>query len=147
MKKIYTIGYEGRSLEEFLKLLSEKSINHLVDVRTSPYSRRSEFNKENLKKTLFNKSILYKHMEVMGGLGEEDYHEVMDKEEWEERYGELKDLASTGPTVIMCLEKDPMRCHRRHIAEKMKQEGWEVIHLGRGGSWKERSLDDFAEGQ
>ena len=147
MKKIYTIGYEGRSREEFLKLLSEKGITHLVDVRTSPYSSRGEFNKENLKKTLFNKSILYKHKEAMGGLYEEDYQELMKGEEWKESYQELKELASKGPTVIMCLEKDPMRCHRRHIAEKLKEEGWEVIHLGRGGSWKERSLDDFADGQ
>ncbi|MGM0510076.1 MAG: DUF488 family protein [Thermoplasmatota archaeon] len=147
MKKIYTIGYEGRPMEEFFKLLSEKGINHLIDVRTSPYSRRSEFNKENLKDTLFNKSILYKHMGVMGGLGEEDYHEMMKGEEWKESFQEIKDLASKGPTVIMCLEKDPMRCHRRHIADKLKEEGWEVVHLGRGGSWKEKSLDDFAEGQ
>jgi len=147
VKKIYTIGYEGRSREEFLKLLSEKGITHLVDVRTSPYSSRGEFNKENLKKTLFNKSILYKHKEAMGGLSEEDYQELMKGEEWKESYQELKELASKGPTVIMCLEKDPMRCHRRHIAEKLKEEGWEVIHLGRGGSWKERSLDDFADGQ
>lgn len=143
--KIYTIGYEGKTIDEFLKLLMEKSITHLVDVRSVAKSRRKEFSQNNIKDTLFKKSILYEHMKELGGLDKKDYRDVMKTEGWKQSYEELKELASKGPTVIMCLEKDPMKCHRRFIAERLEEDGWDVIHLGRGGSWKERSLDDFVE--
>jgi len=143
VNKVYTIGYEGKTIEEFLDLLKEKEIQHLVDVRSSPRSRKIKFNKDNLKDRLFHNSIVYRHIPDIGGLREEDYEEVMTEEKWIEGYEELKDLAREGKTVIMCLEKDPMMCHRRYIAERLEEDGWEVVHIGRGGSWKEKSLDDF----
>lgn len=143
MNKVYTIGYEGKDIDEFLELLRKKGVQHLVDVRSYPTSRREKFDKENLKDRLFHESILYKHIPEMGGLRDEDYEEVMEEEDWKEGFEELKEIASEGKTVLMCLEKDPMRCHRRFIAERLEEEGWEVVHIGRGGSWKEKSLDDF----
>lgn len=143
VEKIYTIGYQGRTFEEFLDMLLEKNVVHLVDVRSSPRSRREEFRKEELKKRLFRKSILYIHMPELGGLIEGDYREHMDNQGWKGSFRELEGLAKDGATAIMCLEKDPMRCHRRFIAEKLEENGWEVIHLGKGASWKEKSLDDF----
>lgn len=143
MTKVYTIGYEGKNIEEFLDLLKDKGIQHLVDVRSSPKSRKENFNKDNLKDRLFHNSIVYKHIPELGGLKEEEYEEVMTEEKWVEGYEELKNFAKEGKTVIMCLEKDPMRCHRRYIAERLEEDGWEVVHIGKGGSWKEKSLDDF----
>ncbi len=49
LKKIYTIGYENKTPDGFYKLLSEKGIRHLVDVRTLPRSHRSEFGKKKLE--------------------------------------------------------------------------------------------------
>ncbi|MFO7992101.1 MAG: DUF488 domain-containing protein [Thermoplasmata archaeon] len=143
MKKIYTIGYQGRTFDEFVDMLLEKNVVHLVDVRSSPTSRREEFRKEELKKRLFRKSILYVHMPELGGLIEGDYREYMKEEAWKNQFRELEELAEEGVTAIMCLEKDPMRCHRRFIAERLAERGWEVIHIGKGASWKEKSLDDF----
>ncbi|WP_456372579.1 hypothetical protein [Methanocaldococcus sp.] len=37
---IYTIGYEGRSLEEFIQVLKDVGINVVVDVRELPLSRK-----------------------------------------------------------------------------------------------------------
>ncbi len=100
-----------------------------------------------LKKFLFNKGILYKHIEALGGLGIEDYRERMKTDEWKKAFTELIEFASESPTVIMCLEKEPSKCHRRFISERLEDRGWEVIHLGRGGSWKGSTLDDFSPGQ
>lgn len=143
VKKIYTIGYEGKSIDEFLKLLSEKGITRVIDVRSKPHSKREEFDQEDLKDTLFKKSMMYKHLPSLGGMEKEDYKEAMGSEEWRSGYRELKSIAEEGPSVMMCLEKDPMQCHRRFISERLEEEGWDVIHLGRGGSWKEKRLDDF----
>lgn len=141
--KIYTTGYQGKTFDEFITLLLDKGITHLADVRSSPRSNREEFNRDELKERLFSKSIMYIHIPELGGLVEGDYREVMKEDDWVSAYDKLKELASKGPTVIMCMEKDPMRCHRRYIVEELEGDGWEVIHIGKGGSWKERSLDDF----
>ncbi len=144
VKKIYTVGYEGKTTEEFMKLLLEKDITHLIDLRSIPKSAKEGFSGGELKDLLFGKSIMYVHMPALGGMVDDDYRDVMEEEGWLEAFSELNRLAEKGPTVIMCLEKDPMRCHRRYIAEKLEDEGWEVIHMGKGGSWKEKRLDDFA---
>ncbi len=145
MKKIYTIGYEGKTQEEFLKILSEKGIRHLADVRTSPSSKRSEFSGDNLKKYLFTKGIFYKHMPDLGGLETEDYSETINSISWKNAFQELEVFADEAPTVMMCMEKEPSRCHRRFISNELEKNGWDVIHLGRGGSWRERTLDDFTD--
>jgi len=33
----------------------------------------------------------------------------------------------------MCAEKNPRNCHRRHIAERLENEGIKVIHLTEPG--------------
>ncbi len=143
MKKIYSIGYQGRTIKEFLNLLERNDIAHIADVRSYPTSRRDEFCKENLKDTLFHKGMRYKHLPDLGGLDDRDYRKRMLSDRWETAYQELKKLSEDGKTVMMCLEKDPSRCHRQFIVRKLEEDGWDVIHLGKGGSWKKRSLDDF----
>ncbi len=145
MNNIYTIGYEGKTLDEFIKLLLESSINHLVDVRSIAKSARPGFGGQELKEKLFSKSIMYVHKPELGGMVEDDYHTVMEKDSWKKAYEGLKSIAKDIPTAIMCLEKDPMKCHRRHISERLEEEGWEVIHIGKGGSWKDKRLDDYIE--
>ncbi|MEF8873478.1 MAG: DUF488 domain-containing protein [Candidatus Thermoplasmatota archaeon] len=142
MNKVYTIGYEGKDIDKFLELLEERGVSRLIDVRSSPRSRKEDFNQENLKDELFQKSIMYKHLPELGGL-REDYEEVMEGEDWEDGFEELKKLAKEGKTVLMCLEEDPMKCHRKYIAEELEKEGWDVVHISEGGAWKEKSLDDF----
>lgn len=143
MEKIYTLGYQGKSLDEFIHLLTSNDINLLVDVRSKPVSSIPGFNQRELKEKLSKKSILYKHMPDMGGMIHDDYHETMKSENWNKSYSDLKSLAVKGPTAIMCMEKDLMRCHRRFIMEKLQKDGWSVVHIGRGVSWKEKRLDDF----
>ena len=40
MLVIYTLGYEGRSLEEYPGILSESLVTAIVDVREEPYGRK-----------------------------------------------------------------------------------------------------------
>lgn len=41
--RLYTIGYEGRSLPQFIGLLKERGVQRLLDVRERPLSRRKGF--------------------------------------------------------------------------------------------------------
>ena len=56
----------------------------------------------------------------------------------------LLEIARQGRTCIMCMERDPRYCHRRHIAAYLEALGVEVVHIIRRRS---RSLPEFAGGR
>ncbi|MHB8473742.1 MAG: hypothetical protein ACYDC8_13035 [Gammaproteobacteria bacterium] len=43
MKKLFTIGYEGTALDDFMRTLKAAKIDGLLDVRELPMSRRKGF--------------------------------------------------------------------------------------------------------
>lgn len=143
MDKVYTIGYEGKEIEDFISLLEKHDIKLILDVRSSPHSRREDFDKGNLKKSLFRKGIKYKHIPELGGLDVDDYEKHMEEKGWLQAYEDLKKSIGNKRSALMCLENDPMKCHRRYISEKLEKDGLEVIHIGGGASWKSKQLDDF----
>ncbi|WP_375627098.1 DUF488 family protein [Bartonella sp. MU37NMGALS] len=62
----FTIGYEGKSLENYLKSLIENNIKTLCDVRKNPISRKHGFSKRQLEKAVSNIDIEYMHMPELG---------------------------------------------------------------------------------
>ncbi len=59
-KPLFTIGYSGLKVSNFLSLLKRNAIETVADVRSSPYSRfYPEFNTEGLKHTLKAHGIKY----------------------------------------------------------------------------------------
>src|SRR6185503_13301438 len=69
MLTIFTIGHSTRTVEEFLKLLQQVAVDHLVDVRAIPRSRKNpQFNSINLQKALSLVGIEYRHIAALGGL-------------------------------------------------------------------------------
>ena len=63
----YTIGYGGRTLEEFIHMLLENGITNLVDIRRYPHSTFEEYNGESLRDLLPKNGVLYYHCEGVGG--------------------------------------------------------------------------------
>ena len=73
MDEIYTIGHSSYTQEQFLELLLQYQINCIVDVRSIPYSKyASQFNKEEIKRFLKNRSIYYVFMGKELGARRED---------------------------------------------------------------------------
>ncbi|UTO27808.1 DUF488 domain-containing protein [Bartonella harrusi] len=62
----FTIGYEGKSLENYLDCLIENNIKTLCDVRRNPISRKHGFSKRQLEKAVNNINIEYMHMPELG---------------------------------------------------------------------------------
>ena len=61
INKIYTIGYSGFVIDDFIKILKKYEISVVIDVRSNPYSQyHLEYNKENLKKKLKQNRIYYR---------------------------------------------------------------------------------------
>ena len=50
--KIFTIGYEGATVDEFLTALRDAGVKRVIDVRALPLSRRAGFSKSPLRAAL-----------------------------------------------------------------------------------------------
>lgn len=130
----YTIGYEKKTIEQFLKLLEAKKISTLVDVRRNPVSQyKPEFSKENLKKTLSNKRISYVHYPELGvpseirrKLGETGDYDWFFKQYDQNVLPKMNEVdleTLSYPIAIMCVELDPTKCHRHRIALALEKRG------------------------
>ena len=144
-KTIFTIGHSTRTFEEFVTLLRIFSIEMLVDVRSYPGSKRyPHFNKDNLAKELPLQNIFYEHIPALGGRRKtfpgskntawkndafRGYADYMEREEFTSGIEEIKKTAGTYRTAFMCSEAVWWRCHRSMIADYLKTEGWNVLHI------------------
>lgn len=139
---IFTVGHSTRSFEELVEILRAHGVERLVDVRTIPRSRHNpQFNRETLSKALHSRRLNYRHMKALGGLRRASpdssntgwrnasfrgFADYMQSPAFEEALEQLVDLASQKPTVIMCAEAVPWRCHRSLIADALIARGYEV---------------------
>ncbi len=72
-KLIYTIGHSTHEAGKFVSLLQRHRVDLLIDVRSTPYSRRNpQFNRENLIETLQEHSIDYEFLGQELGARSED---------------------------------------------------------------------------
>jgi uncharacterized protein (DUF488 family) len=63
MPAIFTIGHSTRTIEEFVALLRQVSVDLLVDVRSIPRSRTNpQFNANALSEALLDAGIFYRHL-------------------------------------------------------------------------------------
>jgi len=141
---VYTVGYEGKSVDAFFNLLLKNRIRMLIDVRANPISRRYGFSKKQLSEIAMRLDFDYCHMPKLGiprkyrvNLSNFDsYQRLMKKYEQEmiPNLGNIIDkvamLMKETPAVLVCVEKDVRCCHRSRLAEAIAQEtGLEVNHI------------------
>lgn len=145
LKTIWTIGHSTRTEEEFLNLLKSFEIEQLIDVRRFPGSRKyPQFNKENLETVIPKNGISYIHLESLGGRRKANpdskniiwnhpsfrgYADYMETADFVKAFDELQKLALKKPSVIMCSEAVWWRCHRSMIADILKANNWQVLHI------------------
>ena len=142
---IFTIGHSTRSLEDFIALLQREDVRHLVDVRRFPVSRRyPHFDSRPLAVALGERSIGYEHAIALGGrrsalptsrnLGWRNasfrgYADHTASDEFTAALEHVIAVGATMPTVVMCAEAVPWRCHRTLIADALLARGCEVRHI------------------
>ncbi len=143
--QIWTIGHSTHPLEEFVEWLKAHKIEALVDIRRYPGSRKyPHFNKESLEGSLPKNGILYYHFEQLGGRRKakpdsvnqvwrhpsfRGYADYMETAEFRDVINELKAIASEKRTAIMCSEAVWWSCHRAMVADYLKADNWEVLHI------------------
>lgn len=137
----FTIGYEGRSFENYLNRLIENGVKTLVDVRANPVSRKYGFSRKTLSKTLNMLGIEYIHMPELGIISDkrkelnsvEDYNFLFKEYDRtviknnQDSLAALFDLLSRKKRIaITCFEHDSKMCHRGRIAKAMeKLDDWD----------------------
>ena len=60
-KAIATIGYEGGTVDTFLRTLREAGVELVLDIRAAPVSRKKGFSKNQLAAHLADAGIGYRH--------------------------------------------------------------------------------------
>lgn len=129
--ELFTIGYEGRSLPQFIDLLMENDIRRLVDVRERPQSRKKGFSALALFEALRKTGITYEGDRALGnppeirdlwkngrlGEGKTKYRNKL-RNGTAPRVRFLVDLARIDRVCILCFEEDSDLCHRSVIAEE-----------------------------
>jgi hypothetical protein len=130
-RKLFTIGYEGLSLEAYLIKLLTHDVHVLCDVRKNAYSQKFGFSQSLLKRGCESVKIDYIHIPELGIESEkrkalssqEDYNELF--EEYErttlsknEEYLNiiLDSIKDKKRVALTCFEKNPLQCHRTRVA-------------------------------
>jgi uncharacterized protein (DUF488 family) len=145
MKKLFTIGYEQSTPQDFFDALTRAGVATLVDVRAVAASRRPGFSKRQLAAGLDSHGMAYVHLQKLGTPKEgrlaartgkaqemlEIYERHLAKPEPQHELEELTALAKSGrPICLLCYERDPNHCHRQRLAAELhKRLGVEVENL------------------
>jgi len=128
---VFTVGYEGWLIDGFLDLLMRAGIQRVVDVRSNPISRRYGFHKRTLDRLCGKLQIEYVHFPQLGVPSKqrqeldaaEGYKALFDRYEADvlsREKGAISQVASLvqeRPTALMCMEADPLMCHRSRLAK------------------------------
>ena len=142
---VWTIGHSTRAIGQFHQLLLSSDVVNLVDVRSYPGSRRyPQFNQAELAGSLSTIGVNYHHLPDLGGRRKplpdsknaawrnesfRAYADHMESDDFKKGIVDLLSFALQGPTAIMCSEAVWWRCHRSLIADYLKANGAEVIHI------------------
>ena len=141
---LFTLGYEGRHLEDYLNQLIQNGVKLLCDVRRTPLSRKFGFSKAALSNLLPKLDITYYHLPELGIASEkrknldsstaykvlfDDYRHSLSlrKKELTRITGFLQEHRRV---VLTCFERESHRCHRHCISDYMHEKyDISVVHL------------------
>lgn len=140
----FTVGYSGRTIDEFLSILSAAGAGTLVDIRANPVSQyKPDFSKDNLCSAVEAAGMKYVHVPELGvptavrrdaakngarapiwewydanvvaKIAESDFSEFI------QDY--LTPELQSKP-AFMCVEIDPTACHRHRLFRALQNVDW-----------------------
>ena len=134
--RIFTIGYEGATMAEFLSALRKAGVERIIDVRALPLSRRPGFSKTPLRGALEEAGIEYVHLKALGTPAEgrmaaragrhsdleRIYAGQLELPEAMAQSAQMLELAAEKPSALLCFERDPAHCHRRLLLDAVARE-------------------------
>lgn len=138
--KIFTIGFTKKSAESFFTKIQHAGVKHLVDIRLNNVSQLAGFAKQDdlryFTKVICN--IDYVHLPDLAPTRDilEEYKKNKgDWQEYERQFLDLMKIRRIEDKVprklldggcLLCSEDKPQHCHRRLVAEYLKEKWGEV---------------------
>ena len=144
---LYTIGYEGISLEQYLNKLILNDVKLLCDVRKNSLSMKYGFSKSQLQKACENLDIKYLHIPDLG-IDSDKRQSLNTQNDYDRLFKEyakitlvakkttvhevLDILKSNKRIALTCFEAHECQCHRGTLAKaitQLPQWKYELKHL------------------
>jgi uncharacterized protein (DUF488 family) len=129
---LFTIGYEGISLEEYLNRLIKNDVKVLIDVRNNALSMKYGFSKSQLQRYCNSLGIEYVHFPEVG-IQSDQRQELNNQNDYDKLFtiyceNNLKNtlasqikildlLQKHSRIALTCFEANICQCHRKHLAE------------------------------
>ena len=138
----FTIGYEGKDIDQFLNVLASNQIELLIDIRKNPFSMNSIYIKDALMKKLKDVGIDYLHIPELG-IESEERKNLNTKADYDQLFAKYRqvlpirevyitriiELGTAKRVALLCFEADSNFCHRGEVAKAIKNKKREVIDL------------------
>lgn len=141
---IYTIGYEGISLETYINKLIKNNIKLLIDVRKNPFSRKFGFSYKALNNLLPKVGIEYIHLPQLG-IESNKRQDLESKDAYEKLFAEYKTTLPNKKEALnqilglqkkhqrialTCFEKSHHECHRHCVSDYLANKyNVQITHL------------------
>jgi uncharacterized protein YeaO (DUF488 family) len=142
---VYTIGFTGKSAEQFFTLLRESKASRLIDIRINRTSQLAGFAKEQDLRFLIpqltkmeylvredlapTKELLasYRKKEIAWDKFAENYQQLL-RDRVLEKGLSREDFANS---ILLCSEKEPEKCHRTLLANALIEQfpGLKIVNL------------------
>ena len=119
---IYTIGYQGMDINFFMKALKGHDIKTLIDVRSKPTGWNPAFREKAMENRTAREGIKYLWRgRTLGGFSKISEGDIIS----------LIQFCKGKKACLMCMEADPLKCHRHYeLAERLKEYGGvRVTHI------------------
>ena len=147
MRKIFTIGFSRKTAREFFETLKENGVKKIIDVRLNNTSQILGFTKSydleyfaevilegeyfHDRKFAPSEKILTRYKKNVIGWDdyEKEFAELMDYRDIETYIADK--YSAQENYCLLCSEVSPENCHRRLVAEKIREvlEDIKIIHL------------------
>lgn len=143
---IYTIGYQGLHLQEFIQLVAKGNLDGVIDIRWTPISRKPGFSKNALREVLSGLDVRYHHFRDLGSPKSlrDLLHQTDDWGTFALQYRswltlqqrlleQVSDMALNSRIGLLCFEASAVRCHRSLVVETL------LTEYLKGFQWKDIS--------
>lgn len=152
--RIFTIGYEGADILDFIETLDVLKVSRVIDIRDVPASRRRDFSKNILRDHLEQAGIAYSHFKALGDpkagrdamrAGNKEiflkiFGDHIQKPEAQKALDDVTEIALDETSILLCYERSHKDCHRSIVATELGRRGeFTIQHVGvRKDAAKER---------
>ncbi|MEX0708131.1 MAG: DUF488 family protein [Woeseia sp.] len=145
--RLFTIGYEGKTLESYLNQLIVNRVKMLCDVRKNPVSMKFGFSKNPLIRAVNAVGIEYVHLPALG-IASDKRRELETQDDYDALFAEYRQttlaknstaldnvvalIRKHGRLALTCFESGAHQCHRGCVVDALTARSdfsHRVIHL------------------